>query len=134
MEHGDHAVRFYLTSLYARNHGVACLYFYARGNGKLPLVLQAEGQLPTKAGLFVGLLQAWLSGTRLRGCGHGPEAALPDNVWRCEFRYPTAPTACALPASAGPTPARPAPDGSVQWIRPGDVQPVTERPVLIEYG
>ncbi|WP_308402776.1 helix-turn-helix domain-containing protein [Streptomyces sp. AC550_RSS872] len=142
----DHAVRFYLTGLYARNHGVARLYFYAWGNGKLPLVLQAEGQPPTKAGRFVGRLQQWLSDARLRGCGNGPQASLPDNVWECEFRVPDTDgrlrTARARWTHTGTAEVPNGPgakrvhrlDGSVQQVRPGDVQLVTERPVLIEYG
>ncbi|MFJ2770483.1 helix-turn-helix domain-containing protein [Streptomyces sp. NPDC087300] len=142
----DYAVRFYLTGLYARNRGVARLYFYAWGNGKIPLVLQAEGQPPTKAGKFVGRLQEWLTGARLRGCGTGTRASLPDNVWQCEFRIPdsdghprtarirwTHTGTAEVPNGPGAERVRHL-DGSAQRVRPEDDQLVTERPVLIEYG
>ncbi|MFJ8546672.1 helix-turn-helix domain-containing protein [Streptomyces sp. NPDC093586] len=141
----DQAVRFYLTGLYARNRGVARMYFYAWGNGKLPLVLQAEGQPPTKAGEFVGRLQQWLSGARLRGCGSGPQADLPDNVWQCEFRVSdsagrsrtahvrwTHTGTAEVPNGPGAERVRQL-DGSAERVRPGDIRLITERPVLIEY-
>ncbi|MEV0321598.1 helix-turn-helix domain-containing protein [Streptomyces sp. NPDC050658] len=84
----SHAARFYLTGLYARRFGVERMYFYAWGNSTLPIVLQAEGEPPTKAGLYVEGLQRWLAGAELRGCGHGPQISLPDNVWQCAFRLP----------------------------------------------
>ncbi|GCD92974.1 helix-turn-helix domain-containing protein [Embleya hyalina] len=84
----DHAVRFYLTGLYARNRDLRRMYFYAWGNGKIPMVLQAEGQPPTKAGLFTARLQQWLAHARVDACGHGRGVGLPENVWQCEFLVP----------------------------------------------
>lgn len=142
----DHAVRFYLTGLYARNRDLQRMYFYAWGNGKIPLVLQAEGQPPTKAGLFVARLQQWLAHADLRSCGHGPQIALPENVWQCEFLIPdergTLRTARIRWTHAGRADTRVGVgarkveylDGTAREVDHRDTERVTERPVLIRYS
>ncbi|NUP36936.1 MAG: helix-turn-helix domain-containing protein [Streptomyces sp.] len=142
----DHAVRFYLTGLYARNWNLARMYFYAWGNGKIPLVLQAEGQPPTKAGLFVARLQQWLARADLRSCGHGGQIALPENVWQCEFLIPdgrgTDRTARIRWTHAGTADTRVGADArtveyldsTTREVDHRDTVRVTERPVLIRYG
>lgn len=142
----DHAVRFYLTGLYARNWNLERMYFYAWGNSKIPLVLQAEGQPPTKAGLFVARLQQWLAHADLRSCGHGFQIALPENVWQCEFLIPdergTLRTARIRWTHAGTADTRVGAgartaeylDGTARELDPDDTLPVTERPILIRYS
>ncbi|WP_189785415.1 helix-turn-helix domain-containing protein [Streptomyces capitiformicae] len=142
----NHAVRFYLTGLYARNRNLARMYFYAWGNGKIPLVLQAEGQPPTKAGLFVARLQQWLAHADVRSCGHGLQIALPENVWQCEFLIPdeqgTLRTArirwthtgtADTPVGAGARTVEYL-DGTAREVDDRDTEHITERPVLIRYG
>ncbi|MFF7259613.1 helix-turn-helix domain-containing protein [Streptomyces sp. NPDC008159] len=142
----DHAVRFYLTGLYARNRNLARMYFYAWGNGGIPVVLQAEGRPPTRAGLFVARLQRWLTHADIRSCGHGPRNALPENVWQCEFLVPapdgTRRTArvrwthtgtADLPVGAGARRVEYL-DGTAREVDHRDTERVTERPVLIRYG
>ncbi|GGV69098.1 hypothetical protein GCM10010277_78970 [Streptomyces longisporoflavus] len=141
----DHAVRFYLAGLYARNWGLERMYFYAWGNGKIPIVLQAERQPPTKAGLFVGVLQQWLAHARVTSCGHGPQVSLPDNVWECRF---TAADARGAPrttrivwAYSGTATVRAGNgaaivrrlDGTASALDAEDSVQITERPVLIEH-
>ncbi|MGW0664566.1 helix-turn-helix domain-containing protein [Streptodolium elevatio] len=141
----DYAVRFYLTGLFARNRGVQRMYFYAWGNGKIPLVLQAEGQPPTKAGAYVGRLGEWLTGALVRGCGHGQDLRLPPNVWQCEVMLPdehgtlrsariswTHGGTAEVPAGQGAERVRRL-DGTEETVRSGDVITVTGRPVLIDY-
>ena len=142
----NHAVRFYLTGLYARNRDLERMYFYAWGNGKIPLVLQAEGQPPTKAGRFVARLQQWLTHADLRSCGHGLQIALPENVWQCEFLLPdergTLRTAHIRWTHAGTAETRVGAgarnvehlDSSTREVGHGDTVRVTERPVLIRYN
>jgi hypothetical protein len=142
----DHAVRFYLTGLYARNRNLARMYFYAWGNGKIPLVVQAEGQPPTKAGLFVARLQQWLAHADLRSCGHGLQIALLENVWQCEFLIPdergTLRTARIRWTHAGTANTRAGTgarsieylDSTAREVDPRDTERITERPVLIPYG
>lgn len=141
----DRAVRFYLAGLYARNWGLERMYFYAWGNGKIPLVLQAEGQPPTKAGLFVGVLQQWLAHARVTSCGHGPEVSLPKNVWECRFTAPDARGAprttrivwaysgtATVRAGAGASSVRQL-DGTALALDAEDSVQITERPVFIEH-
>jgi transcriptional regulator with XRE-family HTH domain len=142
----NHAVRFYLTGLYARKRNLARMYFYAWGNGNIPVVLQAEGQPPTKAGLFVARLQQWLARADLRSCGHGLQIALPENVWQCEFLIPdergTLRTARIRWTHAGTADTRAGTgarsieylDNSGREVDHRDTVRVTERPVLIRYG
>jgi hypothetical protein len=142
----NHAVRFYLTGLYARARNLERMYFYAWGNGRLPLVLQAEGQPPTKAGLFVARLQQWLVGAELRSCGRGPQIALPENVWQCEFLIPdergVLRTARIRWTHAGTAETRVSAgaravehlDGATRQVGHRDTVRVTERPVLIRYS
>ncbi|MGW0737066.1 helix-turn-helix domain-containing protein [Streptomyces sp. NPDC002851] len=142
----DHAVRFYLTGLYARNRNLERMYFYAWGNGKIPLVLQAEGQPPTKAGLFVARLQQWLAHADLRSCGHGLQIALPENVWQCEFLIPdergTLRTARIRWTHAGTADTRAGAgarkveylDSTAREVEHRDTVRVTERPILIRYS
>ncbi|WP_343243674.1 helix-turn-helix domain-containing protein [Streptomyces sp. SID13726] len=141
----DHAVRFFLTGLYARNRNLERMYFYAWGNGKIPVVIQAEGQRPTKAGIHVGRLQQWLTGSRIRSCGHGGQIALPENVWQCEFLVPdergtlvparirwTHAGTADVPVGAGARTVHRL-DGTTREVGTGDTELVTERPVLIRY-
>ncbi len=140
----EHAVRFYLTGLYARQ--VRRMYFYAWGNSKIPVVLQAEGQPPAKAGLYVGRLQQWLAHARVRACGHGVQIALPENVWQCEFLIPdehgtprrarvrwTLAGTADVPVGGGAKSVRYL-DGRVREVDGRDSERITERPLLIEYG
>ncbi|MFJ8440825.1 helix-turn-helix domain-containing protein [Kitasatospora griseola] len=141
----DFAARFYLTGLYAGRYGLARMYFYAWGNSTIPIVLQAEGRPPTKAGLQIEGLQRWLTGADLRGCGHGPEAALPDNVWQCEFGLPgntghprtaqirwTHTGEAWTHAGLGEARARNL-DGTEREVGPSGAIRITESPVLITY-
>lgn len=141
----DFAVRFYLTGLYARNRGLERMYFYAWGNGKIPLVLQAEGRQPTLAGLFVDRLQQWLAHARIVSCGNGGQIGLPENVWQCEFVVPdehgrprgarirwTDTGTADVRVGAGATRVRRL-DGSARSVDSRDTVRVTERPLLIDY-
>lgn len=135
----DYAMRFYLAGLYGREFGLARMYFYNWGSGRLPLVLQAEGMPPTGAGLAVETLQRWLARARLHGCAQGLPAGLPGNVWQCEFtdeadrRLTVRWThAGAAETTAGPgAVSRTGLDGTVTPLRPGDPIRITETPVLI---
>ncbi|WP_329037240.1 helix-turn-helix domain-containing protein [Streptomyces sp. NBC_01725] len=142
----DHAVRFYLTGLYARNRGLERMYFYAWGNGKIPLVLQAEGQPPTKAGEFVARLQRWLTSADLRSCGRGLQIDLPRNVWQCEFLIPddrgtrrpahirwthTGTAESHLGSGARTVEYL---DGTTREVDGRETVTVTGRPILIRYG
>lgn len=142
----NHAVRFYLTGLYARDRNVARMYFYSWGSGKIPVVLQAEGQTPTKAGLFVGRLQQWLAHARITSCGHGLQIALPENVWQCEFLLPdehgtsrparirwTHTGTADVPVGAGAQRVDHL-DGTTREVDSQGTEHITERPVLIRYG
>ncbi|GAA3518896.1 transcriptional regulator with XRE-family HTH domain [Streptosporangium album] len=137
----DYAMRFYLAGLYGREFGLARMYFYNWGSGRLPLVLQAEGTPPTGAGLAVETLQRWLVGTRLQSCGQGLPAGLPGNAWQCEFideadrrlivRWTHTGTA---DTAAGPgVESLTGIDGTTTALRPGDSIRVTETPLLITH-
>ncbi|MER6162952.1 helix-turn-helix domain-containing protein [Streptomyces sp. NPDC001868] len=141
----DYAVRFYLTGLYARHRGLARMYFYAWGNGKIPLVLQAEGQPPTKAGLFVARLQRWLAHADVRSCGHGLQIALPENVWQCEFLMPdehgtlrkarirwTHMGTADTPLGTGARSVEYL-DSTAREVDDRETEHITERPILIRY-
>lgn len=78
----DHAVRFYLVSLYAEYRRA---YFYNWGSDRIPIVLQPSGGQPTRAARHVEELSAWLTGARNTFCGHGSNVGVPDHVWRCGF-------------------------------------------------
>lgn len=78
----DHAVRFFLSGLYA---GYSRMYLYNWGSAKIPIVLQPTGGPPTKAASHVERLHLWLAGSRIRSCGQGREAGLPDDLWQCRF-------------------------------------------------
>ena len=133
----NHAVRFYLTGLYARI--VERMYFYAWGNGKIPLVVQAEGQAPTLAGLFVDRLQRWLANAEIRSCGRGAEIGLPEHVWQCEFLTPDPCRIRWTLSGTADVPAGPGAyrvdhlDGTTRETGPEDVVRITERPVLVRY-
>lgn len=139
----NHAVRFYLTGLYSRL--VARMYFYAWGSGRIPLVVQAEGQAPTKAGRYVDRLQQWLAGAEIRSCGHGTEIGLPENVWECEFLVPdeygvsrpvrirwTLSGTADVRAGAGAYRVHHL-DGTTREIGAEDAVRITERPLLVRY-
>lgn len=129
----DYAMRFYLAGLYGREYGVARMYFYNWGSGRLPLVLQAEGGPPTEAALAVERLQRWLAGARVTGCGQGEPAGLPGNVWQCRFsdgrtvRWTSEGTA---EITAGPG-TRTDADGTVTTLTEDERVTVTETPMLI---
>ncbi|MER7467362.1 helix-turn-helix domain-containing protein [Streptomyces sp. NPDC097981] len=76
------AVRFFLVGLYARYQR---MYFYNWGGSKIPIVMQPDGQPPTRAALYVEELRRWVHGTRIHSCGNGVAAGLPDGVWQCRF-------------------------------------------------
>lgn len=139
----DHAVRFYLTGLYSRI--VERMYFYAWGNSKIPLVVQAEGQAPTKAGRYVDRLQRWLAHAEIRACGRGAEMGLPENVWQCEFLAPdehgaphparirwTLSGTADVPAGTGAYRVEHL-DGTTREIGAEDVVRITEEPLLVRY-
>jgi hypothetical protein len=131
----DHAVRFYLTGVYARYDR---MYFYNWGGSKIPVVLQVEGSAPTKAALFVEELQRWLNGAEVTSCGAGITASLAPDVWQCSFvsgaerfviRWTTAGTA-RMTAGAEMRSVRHL-DGSSTAVRAGDPLVIGERPILI---
>ncbi|MFF5011071.1 hypothetical protein ACFY3G_50850 [Streptomyces phaeochromogenes] len=122
------------------------MYFYAWGNGSIPLVLQAEGQPPAKAGLFVSRLQQWLAHAKVRACGHGLQIALPENVSQCEFLVPdengtfhpapirwTNTGTANVPEGAGAQRVEYL-DGRARTVDSQDTERITEQPVLIRYG
>ncbi|MGH3861339.1 helix-turn-helix domain-containing protein [Actinokineospora sp.] len=76
----DHAARFFLVGLYARYQR---MYFYNWGGAKIPIVLQTEGQPPTRAALHVEELRRWLHGAMAHSCGTGHTVGLPADTWRC---------------------------------------------------
>jgi len=138
----DYAMRFYLAGMYGREYGLARMYFYNWGSGRLPLVVQAEGAPPTPAGLAVEVLERWLADARIRGCGMGTEISLPENVWQCEFvdgrnrpltiRWTDSGT--ALTTAGKGAVSRTDVDGTGKPLRPGDQLTVTETPVLITHA
>ncbi|MDX3533700.1 beta-galactosidase [Streptomyces sp. MB09-01] len=77
-----YAVRFFLVGLYAR---YPRMYYYNWGGTKIPIVMQPEGQPPTRAALYVEELRRWVHGTRIHSCGTGVAAGLPVGVWQCRF-------------------------------------------------
>ncbi|WP_205660506.1 helix-turn-helix domain-containing protein [Amycolatopsis antarctica] len=138
----DHAMRFYLAGLYGREFGLARMYFYNWGSGRLPLVLQAEGSQPTGAALAVAELQRWLADSRSRACGQGSRIGLPENVWQCEFVRDDGKPLTVRWTSGGTarTPAGPGAesttgvDGQTTPLAPGATVTVTETPTLITYA
>ncbi|MEU1286636.1 helix-turn-helix domain-containing protein [Kitasatospora sp. NPDC005856] len=142
----NHAVRFYLTGLYGRRYGLERMYFYAWGNSTLPIVLQPEGRPPTTAALYVERLQHWLAEASLTGCGRGAQAALPENVWQCEFTVPVpgGPSlrvvvlwtdAGAAETTVGPRRALVHDlDSGSREVDGQHPLRITERPVLVTYG
>lgn len=138
----DHAMRFYLTGLIGSEFYLRRMYFYNWGSTQLPIVLQEPGGPPTKAALAIERLQQWLAHTRVRSCGHGTTAGLPENVWQCEFvlderahvgaviRWTDTGTADTT-APRGSTLVEQI-NGSKRAVRPGDTVPVSERPILIK--
>ncbi|SFS73356.1 helix-turn-helix domain-containing protein [Saccharopolyspora flava] len=132
----DHAVRYFLASLWSDYERT---YFYNWGSDRVPMVLQPLGYAPTKAGLFVGELQRWLTGAEITSCGQGERAGLPGNVWQCRFLRAGRPFVirwthdgtALLPPEPGTTRVRHL-DGTS--ASPSERMPVTERPVLMEIG
>ncbi|MFE6611761.1 helix-turn-helix domain-containing protein [Amycolatopsis sp. NPDC057786] len=101
----DYAARFYLTGLYAR---FKRMYFYNWGSDRVPIVLQPAGGPPTRAAAHVGRLGRWLDGAKIRSCGAGTRAGLPENLWQCrferdgeEFRIAWAPAGTARSSAPG---------------------------------
>ncbi|SEH00952.1 Helix-turn-helix domain-containing protein [Nonomuraea solani] len=139
----NHAVRFYLTGLYARHFNLERMYFYNWGGTKIPIVLQAVGRPPTAAARAVEELQRWLAHARHYSCGHGAAIGLPANVWRCQFAI-TQPgrsrEAAVLWTDSGTaTITTPVDieavrrlDGGVAAVRAGYGLRVGEEPVLVE--
>lgn len=140
----DNAVRFYLTGLYGTALNLQRMYFYAWGTANVPLVLQAEEGVPTKAALAVEQLQQWLAHARIRACGRGVGLRLPANVWQCEFLLPDGSgrshpavirwthegtAATTVPPNAHTVRRL---DGTTAPIAPGDTVQVGPRPVLLE--
>ncbi|HEU5107576.1 MAG TPA: hypothetical protein VFT95_03285, partial [Micromonosporaceae bacterium] len=131
----DFAVRLYLAGLYARYHR---LYFYNWGGTKIPIVLQPEGESPTRAALYVEELQRWLGGARIAGCGTGVRVRLPDAVWRCRF-VDRAGSGFEIRWSSGPVARMTADadyvvsslDGTSRRVARGDVLPVGGSPLLL---
>ncbi|MDX3230411.1 helix-turn-helix domain-containing protein [Streptomyces sp. ME19-01-6] len=139
----DYAVRFYLTGLYARKFSLQRMYFYAWGNATIPIVIQAEGGPPTKAGLYIEHLQRWLAHAEIRSCGNGLSIDLPENVWQCEFlvtdgdgRRHTARIRWTITDTAHTVVGSRAQrveylDGDSRRVEARDTITITERPVLI---
>ncbi|WP_229904726.1 helix-turn-helix domain-containing protein [Lentzea cavernae] len=138
----NHAVRFFLTGIYARKANLERMYFYNWGGVKIPIVLQPIGGVPTSAALAVERLQHWLENASVRSCGHGTTANLPENVWQCEFtvvdpdqsydatiRWTDKGTA-TTPVGPGVQELRRL-DGEVEALRPGGTVTVGEEPVLL---
>ncbi|WUG91152.1 helix-turn-helix domain-containing protein [Streptomyces sp. NBC_00454] len=130
------AVRFFLVGLYARYQR---MYFYNWGGSKIPIVMQPDGQPPTTAALYVEELRRWVHGTRIRSCGNGVAARLPDGVWQCRFDRDGAeltivwdPTGTArLKAPPGVKAVRHLDDSTSPVAADGMVE-VTALPVLLE--
>jgi hypothetical protein len=81
----NYAVRFFLVGLFAR---YGRMYFYNWGGAGHPVVLQVDGdrlEPPTPAATSVAELERWMRGAKVRSCGAGPPAGLPDFVFRCRF-------------------------------------------------
>jgi hypothetical protein len=141
----NYAVRFFLTGLYAHNVNLERMYFYNWGGTKIPIVLQAVGGEPTQAAFAVEQLQRWLAHAQIQSCGHGLQANLPDNVWRCEFRvnqprHHYGATIMWTSTGTAVTTARPGAtsinrlDGTTTPVHPGDSISATEEPILIEHA
>lgn len=140
----DYAVRFFLVGLYARDVNLERTYFYNWGGTKIPVVLQAVGGPPTSTALAVERLQRWLTGARIRSCGHGTAVGLPVNMWTCQFTVGSGEAtrdAAILWTDTGVanTTARPGAmavhnlDGEASPVRSGDDISVTGTPILVEF-
>ena len=139
----DYAVRFFLASLYGRQMHLDRAYFYDWGGDRVPIVLQPEGQDPTSAARAVATLQTWLSGARIRGCGHGRAAHLAADEWQCHFthvrsaprgadaviRWTTQGTATTTAADSGTVVHHL--DGTSTRVAPGATIEITGEPVLL---
>ncbi|WP_433261784.1 helix-turn-helix domain-containing protein [Actinosynnema sp. CS-041913] len=131
----DHAVRYYLVSLYAEYRRV---FFYNWGSDRIPIVLQPDGGKPTRAARHVEELGSWLTDSQNTSCGQGSKVGLPDNVWRCGFtkgdeRFDILWTdrgsaRLALPADVAAVEAI---DGVSRTDRPSGSLDVTGRPVVL---
>ncbi len=138
-----YAARYFLVGLYARGLNVERMYFYNWGGTKIPIVLQAEGGVPTSAALAVEQLQRWLAHASSRSCGHGDAIGLPANVWRCEVTVTgdggthgaavmwTVAGTAEIPASRDTTTLRRL-DGTSHAVRPGDTITVGQEPIFVE--
>lgn len=131
----NHAVRFFLAGLYARNVNLERMYFTDRG----------DGGNPARAAVAVGQLQKWLAYAWSESCGRGSAVGLPTNVWECRLTvrepdrtYDT--RICWTDTGTATTRAEPRVvavhrlDGSTVPARSGDKITVTGSPVLIEYA
>ncbi|WP_327717255.1 hypothetical protein OG381_18880 [Streptomyces sp. NBC_00490] len=112
------------------------MYFYACENREIPLVVQAEGQAPTKVGRHVERLQRWLAHAEIRSCGRGPEIGLPENVRQREALTPglvrirwTLSGTATVPAGAGAYRVEHL-DGATRETAPEDAVRLTEEPLL----
>lgn len=137
----NHAVRFYLTGMFGRNFALRRMYFYSWGSTRVPIVLQPPGGAPTRAALAIERLQRWLARARIRSCGHGLPAGLPQNAWQCEFTFSGSPGGRAIirwtdigradtVAPPGATHVQDMNGRSIA-IRPGENVPVAQQPALI---
>ncbi|KAB2344173.1 hypothetical protein F8566_32990 [Actinomadura rudentiformis] len=138
-------VRFYLMGIYGSYIGLRNMYFYAWGNGRLPIVLQAEGGAPTPAALAVERLQRWLVNARVRSCGPGTAMNIAGNVWQCRFTFSekaasehadiiwTDTGTAALTAGPGATSLHRL-DGTTARVGTGDTVHITESPLMIRYA
>lgn len=130
----DHAVRFYLSGLYAQYRR---MYFYNWGSAEIPIVLQPVGGPETKAARYVERMHQWLASSRIHSCGQGRAAGLPDNLWQCRFDHGgesfliwwTVDRRLQIPAPGATSVERL--DGSRAPVEPGDVLDITGTPVLL---
>ncbi|GAB2594132.1 hypothetical protein Aab01nite_82630 [Paractinoplanes abujensis] len=138
----NHAVRFFLVGLLARETYLERMYFYNWGGTKVPIVLQADGGTPTPAARAVERLQRWLAGAEVHACGHGEAMNLPAQAWQCDFTVPdgnrrtAASIAWTHNGTATITTGSEVAsvhrlDGTSAPVRPGSALALTEEPVLL---
>ncbi|GAA0692716.1 hypothetical protein GCM10010193_54110 [Kitasatospora atroaurantiaca] len=105
--------------------------------------LQPEGGVPTPAALRLEEFQRWLHRARIRSCGQGIQARLPDNVWQCSFTGPTpngekdfvvrwTPEGSTRMTASPEVSAVEGLDGSHTAVQAGDTITVTTRPILLQ--
>jgi hypothetical protein len=136
----EYAVRFFLVGLYARSFSLERMYFYNWGGTKVPIVLQADGGRPTPAAYAVATLERWLAPARIRSCGHGVPAGLPEHAWQCDFQVGGRPASILWTDSGTAMTVLDAPvtavrhlDGRADHPVPGDRVELTGEPLFIQY-